>query len=120
MAELTVQGGELVLQLSTVEEAEAIHGEVRVPLSAVREVEVLDDALGEVHGIRAPGTGFPGVVAVGTYLHAGARTFAVIHHGARRGVRVRLEGAEFDALIVGCADPESVAASLRPDLDSAR
>ena len=36
MAELQVQGGELVLHLSGAEKAEAVHGDLRVPLSAVR------------------------------------------------------------------------------------
>ena len=35
-------------------------------------------------------------------------TFAVIHHATSRGVRVRLEGAAFDELLVGCEDPEGV------------
>jgi hypothetical protein len=44
MAELQRQGDELVLHLSNAEKAEAVHGDLRVPLPAVRGVEVLDDA----------------------------------------------------------------------------
>ena len=43
MAELQLEGGELVLHLSGVEKAEAVHGDLRVPLSAIRGVEVLDE-----------------------------------------------------------------------------
>ena len=46
MAELRLEGGELVLRLSGAEKAEAVHGDLRVPLSALRGVEVLDDARG--------------------------------------------------------------------------
>ena len=44
MAELRLEGGELVLHLSGAEKAEAIRGDLRVPLSAVRGVEVVGDA----------------------------------------------------------------------------
>ncbi len=43
MAELRVEGDELVLALSALEKAESIHGDIRVPVSSVRDVEVVDD-----------------------------------------------------------------------------
>ena len=36
MAELQVEGGELVLHLSRPEKAEAVHGDLRVPVSSGR------------------------------------------------------------------------------------
>ncbi|MGA3352931.1 MAG: hypothetical protein ABSD85_07070 [Acidimicrobiales bacterium] len=111
MAELIVEGDELVVRLRAVEKAEAVHGEVRVPLGSVRAVEVLDDAIGAVHGFRV-GTGIPGSVAIGTFTSRDAKIFAVVHHDTLRGVKVDLEGAHFDQLIVGCDDPEAAAASL--------
>jgi hypothetical protein len=113
VAEVLVEGDELVVRLRAVEKIEAVHGEVKVPLSSVRSVEVLDDAVGAVHGFRV-GTGIPGSVAIGTFTSRDDHIFAVVHHDTPRGVRVGLEGAQFDELIVGCDDPEGVAASLRP------
>jgi hypothetical protein len=113
MADLGWEGGELVLRLSRAEKVEAIHGDLRFPASAVRDVQVLDDALGAVQGARSPGLGFPGVIAVGTYRHAGTKTFAVVHRRTPRGVRVRLENTEFVELIVGCEDPERAARQLQ-------
>ena len=112
MAELVIEGDDLVVRLSTVEKLEAVHGEVRVPLASVKSVEVLDDAMGAIHGIRV-GTGIPGSVAIGTFTSRTAKIFGVVHHDTPRDVRVTLEGDHFDELIVGCADPEAVAASLR-------
>jgi hypothetical protein len=97
MAELIVDGDELVVRLREVEKLEAVHGEVRVPLQSVRTVEVLDDAEGAVHGFRV-GTGIPGSVAIGTFTSRDAKIFAVVHHDTPRGVRVDLEGAHFDQL----------------------
>ncbi|HXY43295.1 MAG TPA: hypothetical protein VEH29_03835 [Acidimicrobiales bacterium] len=112
MADVIVDGDEVVVRLRTVEKLEGVHGEIRVPLHSVTSVEVLDDAIGAVHGFRV-GTGIPGSVAIGTFTSRDAKIFAVVHHVSPRGVRVDLEGAAFDQLIVGCDDPEAVAAALR-------
>jgi hypothetical protein len=111
MADVTIDGDELVVRLRTIEKLEAVHGEVKVPLASVSSAEVLDDAIGAVHGFRV-GTGIPGSVAVGTFTSRNDKIFAVVHHDTPRGVRVRLEGAQFDELIVGCDDPEAVVATL--------
>jgi hypothetical protein len=114
MAELQLAGDELVLHLSAAEKAEAVHGDLRVPLSALREVEVIEDA----HSWTGIGVGFkvglrlPGVAAVATVRGHGEKVFVAVHGGTPRGVRVRLAGAPWDEWIVGCADPETVAAAL--------
>jgi hypothetical protein len=114
MAELRVEGDQLVLHLSGAERVESVHGDLRAPLSSVRAVEVLDDAHGPV-GIRAGikiGTRIPGVVEVGIVQGRGRRLFAAVHHETPRGLRIRMEGTSYDEWIVGCADPEAVAARL--------
>ena len=111
MADLLIDGAELVVRLRPIEEIESVHGEVRVPRSSVRSLEVLDDVIGAVHGFRV-GTGIPGWIAIGTFTDRKAKTFALVHHNTPRGVLVRLEGANFDQLIIGCADPEAVVARL--------
>jgi hypothetical protein len=95
VAELQLDGAELVLHLSGAEKAEAVHGDLRVPLSALRGVEVLDDA----HGWTGVGVGFkvgmrvPGVATVATVRGHGEKMFVAVHGDTPRGVRVRLEGA---------------------------
>jgi len=114
MAELQLEGDELVLHLSGAEKAEAVHGDLRVPLSAVRGVEVVDDA----HSWTGIGVGFkvglrlPGVATVATVRGHGEKVFIAVHHDTPRGVQVHLEDAPWDEWIVGCADPEAVAATL--------
>jgi hypothetical protein len=115
MAELRVDGGELTLALSEAEKLESVHRDLRVPLAAVTGVEVLEDAHGPV-GITAGvkvGTRIPGVIEVGIIRGATKKLFAVVHHDTPRGVRVRLSGVPWDEWIVGCTDPEAVAARLR-------
>lgn len=115
MAELRVEAGELVLEMTAFEKAESVHGELRMPISAVTSVEVLDDAVDAVHGFRV-GTRVPGAVAVGTFTARDAKTFAVVHHNTPRGVKVLLTGTHHDILIVGCEDPEAVAARIEAAL----
>jgi hypothetical protein len=114
MADLRIDGNQLVLHLSAVEKLEGVHGDLRAPLSAVRGVEVLDDAHGPV-GVHAGikiGTRIPGVVEVGVVQGRDRRLFAAVHRDTPRGLRVRFEGTDFDEWIVGCADPVAVAAGL--------
>jgi len=114
MADLRIDGNKLVLHLSAAEKLEGVHGDLRAPLSAVREVEVLDDAHDPV-GVHAGfkiGTRIPGVIEVGTVQGRTRRLFAAVHRDTPRGLRVRFEGTEYDEWIVGCADPESVIAGL--------
>jgi hypothetical protein len=109
VAELNWDGDELVLTLSMLEMVESIHGDIRVPMSSVRGVDVLDDVIHAVHGLKFPGTRWPGRIAVGRFIgQKGKKAFAVVHHDTPRGLRVRLGGAAFDELLVGCEDPEAV------------
>ena len=116
MAALQLEGDELVLHLSGAEKAEAVRGDLRVPRTAVRGVEVVDDA----HSWTGIGVGFkvgmrlPGSATVATVRGHGEKVFVAVHGDTPRGVRVRLEGAPWDEWIVGCADPEAVAVTLTP------
>jgi hypothetical protein len=108
MAELQVEGDELVLHLSRLEKLEAVHGDLRVPLSAVRGVDVIENAHEPAdHGFKT-GERVPGVSEVATVRTGGKRIFAAVHNDTPRGLRVLLEDVSYDEWIVGCTDPEGV------------
>ncbi len=113
MATLHVEHGELVLALTRGEKVEGIHGDLRVALTSVVGVDVLDDAhaAADIIGIKA-GTRIPGVIEVGTISARDKKIFAAVHRDTPRGVRIRLRDADHDEWIVGCADPQSVAADI--------
>jgi hypothetical protein len=114
VAELRVDGDELWLQLTPAEKVEGIHGDLRAPLSAVRRVEVLDDAH-RAAGFRAGmkiGTRIPGVVEVGRVRGLRTKRFVAVHRDTPRGVRVVFDGGSFDEWIVGCAEPEALATRI--------
>ncbi len=111
MAELSRDGQELVVKLRALEKAEAVHGDIRVPWSAVQSVTVLDDAIDAVHELKLPGSRIPGVFAMGTFKSRDGHLFATVHHQTPRGVKVTLTGAAYDTLIIGTEDPEAVVAA---------
>jgi hypothetical protein len=114
MAELTRDGDDLVVVLSTAEKLEAAHRDVRVPISSVRGVEVVDDPVHSVPGMKVIGAGWPGTFAIGTYSGGPdhLKTFAVVHADHPKGLLVRLEGDRFDQVVVSADDPQGMLAKL--------
>ena len=99
MGQLVVEGPDLVLRLSWLEKLEGMRGDLRLPVSSVRSVRAVAEAWPELRGIRAPGTGWPGVIAVGTRRWGGGKDFAVVH-GKGPALVVELEAAEYDRVVV--------------------
>ena len=112
MASLIVEGFDLVVKMSDLEKAEAVHIDIHVPLAKVHEVRAVEDAWPELRGIRAPGTGIPYVIAVG---RAG-----LVRQGLRgrpragAAVVVDLKDADYSRLVVTTPDAEAL-----PGLDAA-
>jgi hypothetical protein len=111
MADLAIDGGNLVLHLSVAERVEGFHSDITVPLAAVSAVRVVPDVWAELRGIRAPGTGWPGVIAVGTRRTGGEKDFAAVH-GQGAGIVVELTGQEFSHLVLSADDPDAIAATV--------
>jgi hypothetical protein len=120
VAELRVEGTELVLDMGTLEKAEGFHGDIRVPLRGVTSVRVVDDPWPELRGMRAPGTGLPHVIAVGTRRGGFGKDFAAVH-GKGPAVVVELEGCDFERLVVtldGAAQTVDTIRSALTETDS--
>ena len=66
MAQLLVEGDELVVGLTRPEKFWGFHGNVRVPLAAVRSVSVPEYPLLALRGWRMAGTGIPGRIVTPT------------------------------------------------------
>ena len=111
MASISVSDDVVHVSLSPFEKLGALHDDVFVPRAAVVDAVVLEHPLRELRGIRAPGTGWPGVIALGTWRRRGGKDFVAVRR-ATCGVRVDLDGVEFDRLVVSCDDPDAVVAEL--------
>src|SRR4051812_50203014 len=112
MADLVVSDTSVTVVLSAAERLESVRGDVSVPRSSVVGARQVPDGLAEVHGIRARGTTFPGVVVVGSWRESGSVTFAACH-GHRPPVVVDLAGQACDRPLVPTDGPAGTLHHLR-------
>lgn len=110
MARLLVENGSLVVRLRRLETLGALHRSLRVPMANVVSVEPSEDMWGTLSGLRAPGTGFSGVIALGTWRYKGGKDFVAVYQG--KGVVVELAGAEWGRILVSSAAPYRLAERL--------
>ena len=100
MAALSIDGEQLNVELSGWEKIGSIRrSDVSVPMSAVVSVKRLDNARDGIRGIRAPGTGLPGVIALGSWRKRGSVDFVAVSRN-EPGYVVELEGERFDRLVI--------------------
>lgn len=111
MATIAIDGRDLVVRMSRLEQVAALRREVRVPRKAVRAVRVAARPWDELRGVRAPGMGIPRVIMLGATRGRGGAQFAAVY-GNRPAVIVELGGAGLSRLIVSMPDAESAAAAL--------
>lgn len=119
MATFVITGDKLRLHLSAWERAAAFRGDITVPMRAVTGVHVEDNPFGSLRGLRAPGTGIPGVIAYGTRRYRGGRDFAAVL-ARRPGVRVDLDPtlSPFSRITVSAPDPEHVVRQISSQIRS--
>ncbi len=112
MASLRVEGSVLRVELRPVEVVGSFHGSFAVPVSAIRGVWVTDQPLAELRGIRAPGTGLPGVIMLGTWRYRGGKDFVALY-ARQPAIVVDLHDAGFNRLLLSMPDPEYAANLLQ-------
>jgi hypothetical protein len=119
MAEITREGNEIVLKLSTGERIMAVHRDVRVPISAVQSVDVVDEPIRRIQGLKprnfkVAGGYWPGWFAYGSFFDGsvGQRLFAAVNRRKPRGLEITLDGAKYARLIVSLDHPDAVKTAL--------
>ncbi len=113
MASVTAQGDQLVVSLSPLERLAAFRGDLHLPLSAVRAAVVERFPWRALRGYRAPGTGWPGVIAFGVRRLTGDRKDFTALLGKRPALRVELDApSPFARLVVTVEKPDAVAAQI--------
>jgi hypothetical protein len=125
MAELVLEGDEVVLRMSRGEHLLAAHRDVRVPVSAVRSVDLLEQPIQRIRGLRpryskALGGYWPGAFAYGSFFDGTVhrRLFAAVGGRTGRGLEVGLDGARYSRLVVSLDQPELAKAALAAALTS--
>ena len=113
MAKVRVIDEELILELSFWERVGALHSSPRVSLNAVTKVEFIDNLWSNnvLRGVRAPGTGIPYKVLLGTMRGRSYRDFTAIK-GRGAGVVVTLSEGPFERWIFTLRQSRSEIESL--------
>jgi uncharacterized protein len=109
MAEVSVAGGQVSIQLSLGEKVGALHGDIRLPRAAVRAVRVVDRPFAEVRGFRSPGTRIPGFMALGTWRRSRGPEFVAVYRG-QRGVVLEVDASlgKYQRIIISTHDPDRI------------
>lgn len=95
------------VSLNPIEKLACLRWQVTVPLSAIRGATIDRAAVPAQLGLRAPGTGFPGVIAAGTFYKDMDKQFVCWGVG-ESVVVVELDGHKFRRLILGTNKPEEL------------
>jgi len=111
MAELRVEGVDVVVHLDRFEALAALRREVRAPVACLRMVHVEESPFSGLSRFRLPGLWWPGALIVGSSRRQGRREFAVVRAG-RAAVVLEAEGARWDRIAVSLPDAVGVAAEL--------
>jgi hypothetical protein len=111
MARVRTAADSVTLALTRLERLEGFRGDLEAPLGSVTAVRAADDLWAELRGVRAPGTGIPGVLAVCTLRGSFGKDFAAVH-GRGPGVVLEFDGQEYQRWVVSVDDPAAMAAEV--------
>jgi hypothetical protein len=119
MADVVREGNEIVLKLSTGERIMAVHRDVRVPLSAVQSVDVVDGPIRRIQGLKPRNFKFfggywPRWFAYGSFFDGAVRQllFAAVNGRKPRGLEITLDRAKYTRLIVSLDHPDTAKTAL--------
>ena len=101
MAELVVDGSDLVLHLPVRQKVLGFHNDIRVPLTAVRSARAINSPWMALRGRRMAGTAMRGVAAIGTWIHGDKLFDFNVLRREERAVQVELNAGRFVRFIVG-------------------
>lgn len=104
MAELVVDGDQLLLHLSPSQKLLGFHTDLRIPLSAVRSVAPVDKPWLALRGRRMAGTALRGVAAVGTWIHGDRLYDFCVVRAQLKAVQVDLNDGRFTRWLVCLPD----------------
>jgi uncharacterized protein len=103
VAELIVDDKDLVVHLTPGEKVWGLHGDIRVPLSAIVSVAADPKPWLGLRGWRMTGISFPGHAALGTRRHGDGYDFCMLHRD-RPAVRVDVAQGRFSRFVISAPE----------------
>jgi hypothetical protein len=111
MAQLIVEGDDVVVKLRPVEKFWSFHADVRIPRRAIRRIRTPSDPWTTMRGWRSTGVSIPGYVAMGKRRHGAGYDFTVVFRH-RPTVVLECNGGQFGEVTVSVDDAFATAARL--------
>jgi hypothetical protein len=103
MATIEVSGNHADVRFAPAEKVLGLARDFSFPTEAIESVEVIDDGIEGVRGIRAPGLGIPRVRYAGTWRHREGKDLVSVRRG-QPALRITLRGQRYAAVIIGLDD----------------
>ena len=103
VAQLVVDGTDLVVHLTVREKIAGFHGDIRVPLTTIRSTSVPEYPWVALRGWRMAGIAFPGKIAVGTRRHGSGYDFTCVHK-QERAVEIDVNSGRFSRFVISVPD----------------
>lgn len=107
MAQLHLEGNNLVVRMGFVDAMLSVRSTIRIPLTSVVRIYVDPFVADEPRGFKAPGTYWPRLVTKGTFHAKGVKTFWNIWRG-ENPIVVELRDTKFDRLVIEQDNPEAI------------
>lgn len=111
MPELRIKAKSLEIELSTLEQIWAIHGDLSIPAENIIGAERLGSLWRKSLGVRLPGTALPRVIVAGTYRAYGDRVF-VYWTRKKQPLQINLFGHRYNRIIIGVDDADAWADAI--------
>ncbi|ARF81547.1 hypothetical protein ACIG0C_24300 [Kitasatospora aureofaciens] len=109
MAHVSVDGGNLIVEIEGLDKLWALKSRLTIPLAHVRGATEDPGIAKEPKGLRAPGTRVPGVVTASTFHIDGERIFWDVRDPAK-AVVIQLADERYARLVIQVSDPRATAA----------
>ena len=104
MATVSIDEGELVVDVEGMDKLWALKSRLTIPLANVRGATVDPGIVRQGKGLRVGGTHVPGVIVAGTFHDDGERVFWDVRD-ADKAVVIQLDDEHYARLVVEVPDP---------------
>jgi hypothetical protein len=111
VAQLVVDGRDLVVRLRPIEKFWTFHKDVRIPLSAIRRIRTPANPWLTLRGWRSTGASIPGYAAMGKRRHGSGYDFTVVFKD-RPTIVLECNGIEFGEVVVSVDDAMATGARI--------
>ena len=115
MTEIEITESSLIVHVKGVDKILALKSQLEVPLSHITGVEIDPGVEQEFNswftGLKAPGTGLPGVIKAGTWYTSNGKVFWDVHN-PHSTVTITLADETYNRLVIQVADPASTIAEI--------